>query len=206
MPKGVSWTDDQLREAVASSTSFVGVLKQLGQTSNGGSHFAVRRRVGELGLDVSHFGKSSQEGPLDRAMREAVPVSTDLHMVIDKLGLEPSPGNYERIRRRLNVLGLDCGHFNHPMGRVQRTRRTWTDTDLRTAVANARSYAEALRGLGLVPAGGTTTCSSVAFASWASTPSTSAARHGTRAGRSIPDRMRHSTTCSLLVGGRTATT
>lgn len=56
-----------------------------------------------------------------------------------------------KLRARIRALGLETAHFSHAHGRY---RLTWTDDQLRGAVASSKSYSQAIRHLGLVPAGG----------------------------------------------------
>ena len=51
----VKYTREMLSEAVAASTSMVGVLRHLGQRQNGGAHAHLRRRITMLGIDTAHF-------------------------------------------------------------------------------------------------------------------------------------------------------
>jgi hypothetical protein len=141
-----TWTDDQLREAVASSTSFTMVQERLGL--RGGSHYIVQRRALELGLDTRHFTRAARGSSWpDDAVREAIATSTTWTAALFKLGVQPGGGGYQKLRRRVRELGLDTGHF-------QRSSTRWTDDQLCTAVARSQSYASVLRLLGLVPAGG----------------------------------------------------
>jgi len=50
-----SWTDSDLRNAVKVSRSIRQVLAQLGRKVGGAQHAAIKRKIRELGLDVSHF-------------------------------------------------------------------------------------------------------------------------------------------------------
>ncbi len=53
------WTDDELRMAVIASTSMREVLAYLDYSPNGGGAWAaVKARIRQLGLDVSHFGRA----------------------------------------------------------------------------------------------------------------------------------------------------
>jgi transposase len=57
------YTREVLSEAVASSTSMAGVLRNLGLRQNGGAHAHVRRRIDQLGIDRSHFlGRAHYRG------------------------------------------------------------------------------------------------------------------------------------------------
>jgi hypothetical protein len=49
------WTDEQLAAAVAEARSVAGVLRRLGLKPGGSVYVAINQRIGELGLDTSHF-------------------------------------------------------------------------------------------------------------------------------------------------------
>jgi hypothetical protein len=49
------WTDEQLRNAVAASSSIAGTLRNLGLVAAGGNYDAVQRTIKELAIDTSHF-------------------------------------------------------------------------------------------------------------------------------------------------------
>jgi 5-methylcytosine-specific restriction endonuclease McrA len=57
MPRGRfrSWTDDDLRAAVAKHTNRSDVIRELGLRPAGGNHRSVQFHIERLGLDVSHF-------------------------------------------------------------------------------------------------------------------------------------------------------
>jgi hypothetical protein len=48
-----AWTDEQLVEAVASSKTYVDVLRKLGLREGSSRH--LKRCIAKLGLDTSHF-------------------------------------------------------------------------------------------------------------------------------------------------------
>lgn len=50
-----TWTDEELRAAVAASESISEVLRRLGLAKGGGTLAGVRKRMLQLGLDTSHF-------------------------------------------------------------------------------------------------------------------------------------------------------
>ena len=57
------YTDDDLRAAVAVSSSYAGVLRVLGIPLNGGSHAYLARRIRAAGYDISHFlGQAHNRG------------------------------------------------------------------------------------------------------------------------------------------------
>jgi hypothetical protein len=63
MPKPRKWNEQQLSEAVASSTSIRSVLLNLGLKPAGGNYRYVNEKIVELGFDKSHFkGKAWNKG------------------------------------------------------------------------------------------------------------------------------------------------
>ena len=52
---GRAYTEELLREAVAASTSFAGLLRYLGLRQAGGTQAHIARRVRHFGIDTSHF-------------------------------------------------------------------------------------------------------------------------------------------------------
>jgi hypothetical protein len=147
-----SWSDEQLREAVAASTTYVDVCKKLGLTARGGNHVTVSERVRVLAIDTSHFLHARRPFS-DDALRSVVPTCTTYNMVVEQLGLAPGEHNARLIRRRIGRLGISTSHFVRKRDASGRSSR-WTDDDLRTAVAASSGYSETIRALGLIPAGG----------------------------------------------------
>ena len=152
MPIQRKWTDAQLREAVAASTSYKAALHRLGLKPGGGSHYDLRNRVRELGLDTSHFTAPGQRPWTEGELREAVAASDGIATLLAKLGLPPTGAARQRLGRELRARRIDTSHFG--WGRIGGGRRRWTDEQLRAAVRASRSYAGVIRRLGLVPAGG----------------------------------------------------
>src|SRR5687768_10679410 len=148
-----TWTDDQLRDAVATSTSYFQVLQKLGLTPRGRNHVRIQEYIELLQLDTRHFACSPRPFADDQ-LRAIVPSCTSYLMVLERLGLEPTPTNVTAVQRRIRTLGLGTLHFLRK--RVSGTGRAarWTDDDLRIAIAASQSFAETLRRLGLIPAGG----------------------------------------------------
>lgn len=54
-PRERRYTDDQLRDAVATSFSYASTLRKLGVRPAGGNYEIVKKRIEELDLDTSHF-------------------------------------------------------------------------------------------------------------------------------------------------------
>lgn len=152
MAKQRKWTDEQLREAVASSTMWVEVSRKLGLSGTGSCHYDVRGRARALALDTAHFTRAIRTGVWsEERVRAAVEASTNYPMALENLGLELGGGTDQKLRRRIRELGLSTMHFTRER---TRTRTRWSDDDLRAAVASSRSVAAVIRKIGLIPAGG----------------------------------------------------
>jgi hypothetical protein len=75
MPAKRTWTDEDLIEAVALSTSRAQVQRRLGLRVTGGSYVYVQRAIERLALDISHFkGQGWSRGQYKRSdeVREAL--------------------------------------------------------------------------------------------------------------------------------------
>jgi len=152
MPNQRSWSDDQLRAAVAASTTYTDVLRKLGLSLRGRNHDRIQDHIERLDLDTSHFSFSPRPFTDDQ-LRAVVPSCTSLIMVVEVLGLERTNTNAKRVQRRIGILGITTQHFLRRPHAGRRPAR-WSDDDLRRAVASAYGYAAVLRALGLVAAGG----------------------------------------------------
>jgi hypothetical protein len=148
-----AWTDEQLRAAVASSTSYASLQTNLGLKRGGGTHYDLKRRVADLDLDTSHFVQINSRPWADDQLRAAVAASTSYPMALRQLNVPLSGSSEQKARRHARLLGIDTTHFRRQRGPVPRAPR-WTDDQLRVAVVSSRSYAHVIRQLGLVPAGG----------------------------------------------------
>lgn len=160
MGRPPSWTDEQLREAVAASSSWKEVVQRLRTEAGGSSHRAVVIRAEVLGLDTAHFGRprARPSGSPDRRrwsddeLAAAVAEATSLKGVFDVLGLVPGGGQWQLVRELILELGLATDHWRSPLRRVPGPT-TWDDEALRRAVRGSRSVAEVMRTLGVRPGG-----------------------------------------------------
>ncbi len=119
------WTEEELRMAVATSTSMQQMLSRLGYGGSGQAWSAAKARILQLELDTSHFGshprvteivaavppKSARRSWTDHQLREAVRASTSMLGVHRCLGLRPGGSTYLQIGRCIAELGLDTSHF-----------------------------------------------------------------------------------------------
>ena len=130
MARPRTWTDDDLRKAVRSSTTYSQVLAKLGLSRGGRSLEAVRNRMLRLGIDLAEpeRGKRSDkwlQDPrtlstvpstgsrswTDEDLAEAVASSHSIAGVIRALGLNIGGAMYLVVKRRIADLGLDTTHF-----------------------------------------------------------------------------------------------
>jgi hypothetical protein len=107
-----TWTDEQLTDAVAASTSWRGVMRQLGlNTTSAGAIRIVRRHSVQLSLDTSHFrGKRRWS---DSQLERAVTRSHSWDEVLVALGLSANSGNIRpHLKGHAVRLGLDMSHLS----------------------------------------------------------------------------------------------
>lgn len=149
-----SWTDDDLRDAVARSRTLGEVKSRLGLASGSASHYTVKAQIRELGLDIAHFSRDSRRGSrpwTEDALRAAAAASRTYPEILAALGVEVSGAMYHLLVRDMTRLEIPRDHLER---RRSRRGRRWTAEQLRAAVGTSHNLAEVLRQLGLVPAGG----------------------------------------------------
>ncbi len=135
-----TWTDEQLAEAIASSTTWPQVATKLGISPGGGRY--LKTWANRLGLDYSHFsGRGKKRTWTDQELAEAVAASTAWTQVATKLGISPGGGGY--LKTWANRLDLDYSHF------TGRGDRTWTDQQLAEAIASSTTWFQVAAKLGL---------------------------------------------------------
>jgi hypothetical protein len=124
-----TWTDEQLREAVFASTSFIEVLDQL-RLGRGGSAEAVRKRMRLLGLEppgdprrrssptwtadaaiLSTAATKGQRSWSDADLADAVLHAHSIAGVLRHLGLAVGGWTYLVVRQRIAELQLNTTHF-----------------------------------------------------------------------------------------------
>ncbi|MER7998591.1 HNH endonuclease [Streptomyces sp. NPDC095613] len=120
-----------LREAVPTASSYADVMRVLGLPVNDTNHRRVRRRVGQLGLDTSHF-KRRTWGPVRARLSAPVARRTLVELP------EGSPRtNRARLHRALRETGVpyrcaSCGNtgewLGHPMTlQIDHVNGDWRD-------------------------------------------------------------------------------
>jgi hypothetical protein len=114
MPRQRSWTDEQLREAVAASTTFAEIYRHLGLRP--GKYPVMEAYLERLHIDSSHIVRRPQLGRKIRSWTDedlAVVVAgvNTLSEVLRALGYRPSGGMHRYIGARIRALELDTSHF-----------------------------------------------------------------------------------------------
>ena len=106
---GWKYTEEKLREAVANSVSYAGVIRYLGMIEAGGNHTHISRTIKRMGIDTSHFtGQSWARGlPSERRKTPAE------RLVLDEPGSRRVNG--EKLRNAMLRLGMSyvcasCGN------------------------------------------------------------------------------------------------
>lgn len=113
---GRTWSDSQLKEAIAASANWRDAMRSLGLNANSaGAIRIVRRHAVDLGLDTSHFrGKRTWS---DAQLRRAVMDAQSWDELLMTLSLAPRSGNGKvRVKAHAMRLGLDLAHLENPAG------------------------------------------------------------------------------------------
>ncbi|MFJ6053126.1 HNH endonuclease signature motif containing protein [Streptomyces sp. NPDC092307] len=104
------YTKERLAEAAEGARTLSEALEKLGVDPKGGSRDYIRRRMNQLGVDVSHFEREGNRWT--RAiLEEAVASSHNMCEVLRRLGLEAVGGHHTHISRRVRSMGIDTSHF-----------------------------------------------------------------------------------------------
>src|SRR3989344_5629735 len=102
-----TWEINQLKNAVKKSVSFGGVLRSLGLKDAGGNHAQIKKYVGELHLNTSHFKGRAWNKGLKGVYRRRIP--------LEKILVKDSGYHSFKLKRRLFEEGLksprceECG-------------------------------------------------------------------------------------------------
>ncbi|MFD9370217.1 HNH endonuclease [Streptomyces sp. NPDC060020] len=104
------YTRERLTEAASTSRTLTEALERLGVDPKSGSREYIRRRMNQLGVDVSHFERDGNRWTR-RLLQEAVSTSSNMCEVLRHLGLDAVGGHHTHITRRVRTLGIDTSHF-----------------------------------------------------------------------------------------------
>jgi hypothetical protein len=119
-----SWSDEELRGAVASQRSWRGTARALGlRATSAGAIRTLKRHAYRLALDTSHF--THQRLWSDRQLRGAIEEGETWSEVLHLLGLSDRADARVRVKGHAVRLGLDIGHLQ-PRA-VDPPAGTWLD-------------------------------------------------------------------------------
>ncbi len=122
-----------------------------------GSAKYLKRCIEKAALATSHFDSAGRAparrmNVSDEVLIDLVQRSRTATEVLSALGLPITGHHFNRLKRRMWVLGVTMPYFRRgPRGR---RGTSWTDEQLREAVSTCSNYASVIRKLGLIPAGG----------------------------------------------------
>ncbi|MEU5049888.1 HNH endonuclease [Streptomyces sp. NPDC021096] len=140
------YPDEAIAKAVASSTTLREVAQKLGASPATGTLSHIRRRIAATDIDVSHFpGLNRPQTDLpftEEELRASAASATSVRAMARDLGITEDGRSRAALRRLLDELGIDTAHFG-------RNRLTLPEDRLREAVADATSFADVMRALGL---------------------------------------------------------
>jgi hypothetical protein len=80
-----TWSDRQLREAVATASTWADVLHRLGLTDQGEARLRVKGHAVRLGLDVSHLHVQTVKRSQPDELRELVPTASSLRVAAEAI-------------------------------------------------------------------------------------------------------------------------
>lgn len=115
VPRPRTWTDEQLIEAVALSSTMSEVFRRLGIRP--GRYEYLRAHIARLGVDAGHLPTATPASPrsrltwTDATMVKVVAASRSVSEVGRRLGYRPSGGIYRMLVGHFRRLGLDTSHF-----------------------------------------------------------------------------------------------
>lgn len=122
------YTDEQFAELVKQAKSYKDVIIAMGGVPGGTTQLGVRRRIGRLNLDLSHFARSrAPRRELPKASRrrpgiadvpeaqfiEIIPQVKSFNQLGRVLGLSPAGHFSKQVRKRAAKLGLSLEHFQY---------------------------------------------------------------------------------------------
>ncbi|WP_367138708.1 MULTISPECIES: HNH endonuclease signature motif containing protein [Streptomyces] len=140
------YPDEAIAAAVATSTTLREVVRKLGAPPATGTLSHIRRRIDAAGIDVSHFPVlNSPQLDLPFTAHELSTAATSAKSIRDmarSLGIPDDGRSRAALRRMLSKLDVDTSHFRN-------SRLTLPDDRMRDAVAEASSFADVMRTLGL---------------------------------------------------------
>ena len=130
------------------------VLGRLGLATTEENIVAFRRRALELGIDLSHLRRRYGLDALPRELlRDAAHGATSQAQILARLGQHPGGSTYAALARAARAHDIQIPDRRAYGSRTEPAKFCCSDDEVRAAFARARSIADLLRRLGLVPRG-----------------------------------------------------
>lgn len=140
----LSFTREQMEEAVKASVTYTEVAQILGYSMTNG--IRIKRYIERWGIDTSHFNINRVPHRMDaqqfsRAVVDNIAqASLNWYEFMRKCGFTPGKDSINHVKKILEELKIDTSHFR---------KTSWTHEDFVEAVENSVSIKDVLRHLGL---------------------------------------------------------
>lgn len=106
-----TWTDDQLRDAVARSRNLSETLRRLGLHPRGANYETVRRRICELQIDTGQWPQVRYRTIDREVFVAAVATSDTVAAALRRIGWPSTTTTRRRFRGLVALYGVDTSHF-----------------------------------------------------------------------------------------------
>ena len=106
-------TKSELMAAAAPATNMTDFLTALALPLSPAARAAMWARLGQHGIDTSHWSRSPRGGKKynDEDLQRAVADSTSVAQVLRRLNIKPAGGSHFYISKRIRAAGLETSHF-----------------------------------------------------------------------------------------------
>jgi hypothetical protein len=105
------WTNEQLRIAVTESRNVSQTLRRLGLRPVGGNYDTLRRRIAELHIDTSHWGRITPYVVEQQTLLDAVSASDSIASALRRIGWPDTTTTRKRFRALVELYGIETAHF-----------------------------------------------------------------------------------------------
>jgi len=142
--RSLSFTREQMEEAVKASRTYTEVAQLLGYSITNG--LRIKKYIERWGIDISHFNINRVPHRMDaqqfsRAVVDNIAqASLNWYEFMRKCGFTPGRESIDHAKRLLDDLGIDTSHFR---------KTSWTHDEFVEAVKRSVSIKDILRHLGL---------------------------------------------------------
>lgn len=106
-----TWTDEQLRDAVAQSRNISETLRLLRLRPVGGNYDTIRRHIAALQISTAHWNRPTRYVVDRDALAEAVQATDCVAGAIAAIGWPCTSNTRRRFRALVELYGLDTSHF-----------------------------------------------------------------------------------------------